>query len=52
MQDKELYRQLLGLKEPWQVSEIKVDFEALRIDLWVTWPPEREASCLKCGKTR
>ena len=50
MQDKELYRQLLGLKEPWDVSEIKVDFAGLRVDLWITWPPERKAPCPECGE--
>ena len=50
MQDKELYRQLLGLKEPWDVSEIKVDYAGLRVDLWITWPLERKAPCPECGE--
>ncbi len=50
MQDRELYRQLLGLKGPWEVAEIKVDFEGLKVDLWITWPPERQAPCPECGK--
>lgn len=50
MQDRELYRQLLGLKAPWEVSEIEVDFEGMKVDVWVTWPPAKEAPCPECGK--
>lgn len=50
MQDRELYRQLLGLKEPWEVSEIEVDFEGMKVDIWVTWPPAKEAPCPECGR--
>jgi transposase len=51
MQDRELYRQLLGLKGPWKVTEVKVDFEVLKVDVWVTWPPEEQAPCPECGKS-
>ena len=50
MQDRELYRQLLGLKEPWKVIDLKVDFEALRVDVYIEWPPEDKAPCPECGK--
>ena len=49
MQDKELYRQLMGLREPWRVSEIKVDIVGLKADVWVEWPPERQASDHECS---
>jgi transposase len=49
MQDRELYRQLLGLQEPWKVGEVKVDFEGFKVDVWVEWPPERQAPCPECG---
>lgn len=49
MQDKELYRQLMGLREPWRVGDVKVDFEGLKVDVWVEWPPERLAPCPECG---
>lgn len=51
MQDKELYRQLMGLKEPWKVREVKVDFEGFKVDVWVEWPPEKKGTCPKCGKS-
>lgn len=50
MQDRELYRQLLGLMEPWKVAEVKIDFEELKVDVWVEWPPEEQASCPECRK--
>ncbi len=50
MQDKELFSQLLGLKEPWEVTKIKVDFNQLKVDIWVAWPPKEHAPCPECGK--
>ena len=50
MQDRELYRQLMGLREPWAVTEVKIDFEGLRVDVWVEWPPEQQGMCPECGK--
>jgi hypothetical protein len=38
MQDKELYRQLLGLKEPWKVTEVKVDIEGQKVEVYIQWP--------------
>lgn len=51
MQDKELYKQLLGLREPWNVSEVLIDFEGKKVDVWVKWPLEKQAPCPECGKT-
>jgi len=50
MQDRELYRQLMGLREPWAVTEVKIDFEGLRVDVWVEWPAEQQGVCPECGK--
>lgn len=52
MQDKELYRQLLGLKEPWKVSEVKVDIEGQKIEVYIQWPSEEQAPCPDCNKDR
>ncbi len=50
MQDKELYRQLLGLVEPWKVAEVKIDFKEMKVDVWVEWPPEKQAPCPECKR--
>ena len=49
MQDRELYRQLMGLQEPWKVTEVKVDFEGLKVDIWVEWSLEQQGVCPECG---
>jgi len=49
MQDRELYRQLMGLQEPWKVTEVKVDFEGLKVDVWVEWSLEQQGVCPECG---
>ncbi len=51
MRDRELYRQLLGLREPWKVSEVKIDMEGQKIAVYIEWPPEKEALCPECGKS-
>lgn len=50
MQDRELYRQLLGLVEPWEVTEIGVDFEAHKVDVRINWPDTKPAPCPECSK--
>ncbi|HSB51449.1 MAG TPA: ISL3 family transposase [Dissulfurispiraceae bacterium] len=50
MQDRELYRQLLGLRDPWRVGDVRVNFEGLKVDVWVEWPVERQAPCPECGR--
>ena len=45
MQDKELFKQLLGLKGAWEVTEVKVDCEKVRVDIWVKWPSLEQVSC-------
>jgi transposase len=50
MQDRELYKRLLGLVEPWEVTEIRVDFEQMQVDVWVCWKSEGEGICPECGK--
>jgi transposase len=47
MQDKEMYQQLLGLSNQWEISEIKIEIEKLRVDICVKWSSEK-AMCPKC----
>lgn len=50
MRDVELYRQILGLPEPWCVADVKLDLERNRIEVQVTHPEGLRWSCPRCGK--
>jgi hypothetical protein len=50
MRDRELYRQLMGLREPWKVTEVKVDFDGLKVDVWVEWPAEQPGGVSRMRK--
>jgi len=49
MQDRELYEKLLGLEKPWRVSDMRVNFDALKVEIKVEWT-EQTAPCPDCGK--
>lgn len=48
MQDTELYEALLGLKNPWRVTKVKLDFAAGRVDVWVEDYPGTKWDCSEC----
>ena len=50
MQDKELYRHILGLASPWFVAEVKLNLEQHRIDVHVSHPRETKFACPDCGQ--
>ena len=50
MQDKELYRQLLGLEHPWRIEEVTLDHEKKSVDVFVEWPVEHQIACPECGR--
>lgn len=41
MQDKELYSQLLGVNEPWKVSDVNIDFAGLKVDILNIYPKKQ-----------
>lgn len=49
MHDTELYHHLLGLKEPWSVSEVKINIKDQRVDVWVQHPKGLQWGCPECG---
>jgi transposase len=49
MLDTELYRQILGITDPWSVSEVKLDVGAQRVDVWVTHAEGVRFACPTCG---
>lgn len=50
MQDKELYRQLLGLIPPWFVEDVRLDIKGKRVDVFVGHPDEILWPCPVCKK--
>ena len=50
MKDKELFIQLLGLVPPWEITDMKVDYDTLQIHIWVFYPKGEKAPCPECGK--
>jgi transposase len=39
----------MGLRDRWRVSEVKVNFEGLKVDVWVEWSPDKQALCPDWG---
>ena len=48
MRDTELYRHLLGLESPWEVSRVELSAEGGRIDVWVEHPKRTRFLCPEC----
>lgn len=49
MKDTELYHHLLGLQEPWFVSDVQIDINGQRVDVWVEHPQGLLWPCPECG---
>ena len=48
MRDTELYRHLLGLVAPWEVSQVELSVEDGRVDVWVEHPKRTRFLCPDC----
>lgn len=48
MRDTELYRHLLGLVAPWEVSRVELSAEGGRIDVWVEHRTRVRFACPEC----
>jgi len=48
MRDTELYRHVLGLEAPWEVSRVELSAEGERIDVWVDHPRRTRWKCPEC----
>ena len=51
MQDRELYQQILGLKSPWQVSDVKLSIEQQQVDVFVEHPSGTKFCCPECDES-
>jgi transposase len=48
MRDTELYRHVLGLESPWEVSRVELSAKGERIDVWVDHPRGTRWKCPEC----
>ena len=49
MRDTTLYQHLLGLKSPWTVSQVELNIENQRVDVWVKHAKGLQWACPECG---
>ena len=50
MQDTELYRYLLGLESPWEVSRVELSVTDQRVDAWAVHPKSVRFACPECDQ--
>lgn len=51
MQDRELYRQILDIKQPWEIVGVSLDRSNREVRVSVEWNPTRGVTCPECGKS-
>lgn len=49
MDDKELYRQILGVVQPWEIKRIDLDMSKQEVHIFLEYPLPSEGECPKCG---
>lgn len=50
MDDRELYRHVLGLEEPWRVERVELDMRQEMVGIWVEHKGGLNWSCPECGE--
>ena len=50
MRDKDLYAQILGIEEPWQVSSVELDTAKAEVTVYVEQEKGSQLCCPNCGK--
>jgi len=50
MRDTELYRHLLGLEPPWEVSRVELALKDGRVDVWAEHSSKVRLACPECGR--
>jgi transposase len=50
VQDRELYAQILGVREPWRVASVDLKLTEGEVHVHLTHGPDREWVCPECGK--
>jgi len=49
MQDTELYRHLLGITSPWEVTRVELSVADEHVDVWVSHPKGTRFACPECA---
>ena len=50
MRDRDLYAQILGIRAPWCVTDVKLDTKGEEVEVVVSLEPGYETTCPTCGK--
>lgn len=50
MNDKQLYQQLLGLNEDWEIIDVKIDFSEFKVDVFINKSKKTKCKCPECNK--
>ena len=50
MRDTELYKHLLGLLDPWEVSRVELSVDGGRVDVWAGHPRRTRFTCPACER--
>ena len=49
MRDVELYQQILGLEEPWSVTDVELQVDEGRVEIYVEHAEGVQGDCAKLG---
>lgn len=52
IEETKFYQQILGLKRPWFVADVKIEPDAQQVDVDVEHPEGTPFYCPECGKAR
>ena len=44
-----MFFQLIGLKDPWEITDLSIDYQMLEVHLTVSFPKRKKAPCPICG---
>lgn len=50
MRDIELYRHLMGLESPWQVTRVQLLLDEGKVDVWADHGRKARWRCPECGR--
>ena len=50
MDDKELYKEILGIVAPWEIEKVVLDIDNDRVDIYLAWPYLHDGICPVCKK--